>query len=127
MSGPATTAFVSSAPVLGEGGLGYAAGTDGQLTVWHRGTFAPAWAAPIPNASGGVVASPNLDCNRLHPAPGRPGVLYVAALDGTLTAILVDSPRLDATADWPKYQRDAANTGNATLPAARVTFNPGCP
>ena len=29
---------------------------------------------------------------------------------------LMDSPGLDSAAPWPKYQRDNANTGNASLP-----------
>ena len=43
------------------------------------------------------------------------GVLYVLTRSGavaTLRAILVDSPGLDNTAPWPKYQRDNGNTGN---------------
>ena len=45
--------------------------------------------------------------------------------NGTLASVIVDSHRLNLTAEWPKYQRDAYNSGNAT--SAGELLNPGCP
>ncbi len=71
-----------------------------------------------------VVASPNLDCNRKSSAlmQSGPGVLYLAVPTGHLIAVLVDSPKLSTTAEWPKWQHDAQNSGNPDFPR-----NAGCP
>lgn len=45
--------------------------------------------------------------------PNRPGTLYVPLGTGQVASVIVDSRRLDPTAEWPKYQRDAYNSGNA--------------
>jgi hypothetical protein len=50
------------------------------------------------------------------------GSLYIATESGYLLSLIVDSPGLDDTAPWPKYQRDAFNSGRAGSP-----LNPGCP
>jgi len=44
------------------------------------------------------------------------GSLYVGSLSGNMFAVVVDSPGLDSTAPWPKYQHDVRNTGNPTTP-----------
>jgi hypothetical protein len=74
-----------------------------------------------------VYAHPTLDCNRrLGAATTTTGVLYVAASNGWVSAIIVDSPKLlDTTGAWPKFQRTAGNSGNSD--AQRFELNPGCP
>jgi hypothetical protein len=51
-----------------------------------------------------------IDCNRVS---GRGGVMYVVANGGNLWAELIRSPGIATDADWPKWQRDPANSGNA--------------
>ena len=65
----------------------------------------------------GVSASPAFDCNRLATgtAKAATGVLYLASGGGLVMAVIVDSPKLDTQAKWPKYQRDAFNSGNTFL------------
>jgi hypothetical protein len=115
-------------PVLGSG-LVYAVGASGMLTVRRQSDLSEVWSGNLV-ASPSAVAQPALDVyrdgsgNKVCPT-GTPttrpplGVLYVltrtgsgAAAVATLRAILVDSPGLDPTAPWPKYQRDNGNTGN---------------
>lgn len=68
------------------------------------------WKQPLMTAtSPSLVSHPTLDCSRTNPATG---ILYVPYTNGTLQAIVVDSPGLDLTAVWPKYQRSAGNAGN---------------
>jgi hypothetical protein len=114
-------------PVLGAG-LVYAVGASGTLTVRRQADLTEVWSGSLGMTSGTapVVAQPALDVyrdgagNKVCPtgtATTRPalGVLYVMTKNGsmaTLRAILVDSPGLDNTAPWPKYQRDNGNTGN---------------
>lgn len=125
--GPRTTAEVTTSPVLGVGGRGYAVATDGQLTVFSTGTsLSNEWSATLP--IGGVVASPTLDCLRNSNGVGissTVGVLYVASTTGNVAAVLVDSPKLNTSTDsWPKYQRTAGNAGNTS---SNFELNPGCP
>ena len=114
-----------STPVLGNGGMTYAVDQKGSMFVVPQ-NFAAAsnalWAAALPSAvAGTVTASPTLDCNRRKPS-SQTGVLYLATESGWLVSYLVDSPGgLDTTAPWPKYARDARNTGNFNGPAI------GCP
>jgi hypothetical protein len=115
----------AAAPVLGNGGLLYAVGGGGVLTVRRQSDLTEAWSGGLATASGvGGVAQMALDVYRdangakVCPlAAGRTlGMLYVLTKSGataTLHAIVVDSPGLDGTAPWPKYQRDNGNTGNA--------------
>ena len=119
------------AVLLAEGDLIYTVTEAGQLFVHDvsnpGGPPVALWNAPLGIGSGGFVyASPALDCNRpLAGGPGiagKPGVLYVASTAGVVTAIIVDSPKLDTSAEWPKFQHDATNSGNPAFP-----LNPGCP
>ncbi|MEW5741088.1 MAG: hypothetical protein AB1938_19355, partial [Myxococcota bacterium] len=119
----AVTGGILGSPVLGNRGGVYAVSKTGGQVVLST------VAAPLPAAAGyvagTVVASPNLDCNRLQPEAGRPGVLYFLDTAGRLTAVLVDDSKLDTTAGaWPKYQRTASNAGN---PSSDFPLNPGCP
>lgn len=113
-------------PVLGNGVV-YLMGASGTLTVRRQSDLSEVWSGSLATLTGqGTVAQPALDVyrdgagNKVCPT-GTPttrpalGVLYVLTRSGavaTLRAILVDSPGLDNTAPWPKYQRDNANTGN---------------
>ena len=86
-------------------------GGQSDLTeVWRTNIAAPTLvsqpALDVYRGSGG-----SKDCSK------RLGVFYVSTESGltaTLTAILVDSQGLDPTAPWPKFQKDNANTGNAS-------------
>jgi hypothetical protein len=112
-------------PVAGQGRRLYVADDQGTLFVLHQDRIAdagsdwPAVALPSP-ANGTVSASLTLDCNRRQPA-SQSGILYIATESGWLVSYIVDSKGLDATAPWPKYQRDARNTANLAGPAI------GCP
>ncbi len=110
---------VQGAPLLGQGGWVYAAGTDGTLVVRREDDFGnDAWSV---DGLGAIEASLNIDCGRDSSGserPGAPGVLYVANTDGELYALIVDSRGIDTTAAWPKYQHDPRNTGNADTPVS---------
>ncbi len=110
----------SSMPVLGAGGLVYVIGGAGVLAVRRASDLGEVWSASLDSLSGsGNISQLALDVLR---GPGGAkdcsrelGVLYVvtrAGAEATLRAVLVDSAGLDATAPWPKYQHDNANTGN---------------
>jgi len=120
----------SNAPVLGGGGLVYALGlgSDAGLTVRRQSDLSEVWSGdPFPpgTTSFGPPALDVLRTGTGTPNCSRPlGVLYVASVSGqvaTLLAVLVDSPGLDPTAPWPKYQRDNGNTGNISLSTAPWT------
>jgi hypothetical protein len=108
------------APVLGAGGLAYLISpVTGRFTVVNLSTGTVAWTQQNAFTPGAV--SPALDVWRdrsLMKHCGRGlGVLYVAARnDAALQAIIVDSPGLDATAPWPRFHHDNANTGNPETP-----------
>ncbi len=111
-------------PTLGEGGMLYAVDARGNLFVLPQ-NFSnndnATWGVGMRNEFGTTVsASPALDCNRLQ-AGSETGVIYIATDSGWLVSYLVDSKGLDPTAPWPKYARDARNTGNFFGPAI------GCP
>ncbi|MBL8938074.1 MAG: hypothetical protein JNM69_26155 [Archangium sp.] len=141
LAGPASTQLVTS-PVIGGGGLAHGVGgsadrlysvtADGALRVFVVSATdgvagaTPEWSATPAEVFGSVktvYAHPTMDCSRPS-APGRPGVLYVVATDGTVAAIVVDSAKLSATAPWPKWQRTAGNAGNDD--EALFPKNPGC-
>ena len=123
--GPAGTAFtgpVTASPVLTANARLTAqdrlyvvntAGTLGSLRL--SASSAMEWTGSVGLSS--VSASPAFDCNRLAgiTAKAATGVLYIASGGGALVAVIVDSPRLDTQARWPKYQRDAFNSGNTFL------------
>ncbi|HVP60842.1 MAG TPA: PQQ-binding-like beta-propeller repeat protein, partial [Myxococcaceae bacterium] len=109
ISGPAR-----SVPLAGAGGLLYVASNAGSLEA--RSSDRRVWAVSL--APEGISASVTLDCSRApRSAAGNPsGILYSATTAGSLFAIVVDSPGLDSTAPWPKYQHDVRNTGNPSTP-----------
>ena len=113
-----TTQDVS--PILGAGSLVYVVSRSGEVFVRNTNAIAtPVWSASFV-AAADVVGQPALDVLRdsagMKQCRGL-GVLYLPSSSGTeatLTALLVDSEGLDRNAPWPKYQRDNANTGNAS-------------
>jgi hypothetical protein len=109
--------FQQVTPVLGAGGLLYTATSNSDVvSVREAATLQSRWMATLEGVSSS--ASPTLDCARAAtgaPAGGNLGVLYVPA-GSKLYALIVDSPGLDGTAPWPKYQRDARNSGNPATP-----------
>ncbi|MFZ5439269.1 MAG: hypothetical protein ACOZQL_04630 [Myxococcota bacterium] len=107
------TGSVVSTPLLGEGGLLYFVDENGTLFVMNQ-SFSPntaeLWRAALPSQVGTSVAAPiSVDCNRRR-ATG--GVLYLATSTGWVVSYLIDSVGLDSTSPWPKYARDARNSGN---------------
>lgn len=114
----ASSSFVQATPVLGTNNLVYSVSTAGRLIVSDRTLGAALWF--VDGLGTGIEASPNLGCNKQRPS--GPGLLYVAVPNSPLMAIIVDSDKLDSTADWPKYQHDAQNTGNFAS-----TTNLDCP
>jgi hypothetical protein len=121
------------APVLGATAGGqpdrvYVVSQGGTLGVAPQvgaGTMEMPWTDVLPLATSTVSASPTLDCNRYAVTAGaraNTGVLYVVTNQGEVVSLVVDSPRLDTAAKWPKFQRDAFNSGNTSL-----SLDAGCP
>jgi hypothetical protein len=108
-------------PAAGEGRRVYVADEAGSLFVLRQAQVAdggsewPMVSLPA-QVAGAVTASLALDCNR-RVTTSQSGILYLATESGWLVSYIVDSKGLDPTAPWPKYQRDARNTGNLTGPA----------
>jgi hypothetical protein len=112
----------ATTPILGAGGRLYVLGENGRLYVRNSGTLAAQWEGDVaPGLT--ALSQPALDvyrsANGMKDCSRPLGVLYALTRSGTgasamatLRAILVDSPGLDNTAPWPKYQRDNGNTGN---------------
>lgn len=123
LPGSAFTGNDVGTPALGADGNVYAVDETGGLFVVARGFASDAgveWAAPLDAAFGNAVrASPTLDCNRKAGVGG--GVIYIATDSGWLVSYLVDARGLDPMATWPKYARDARNSGNISGPSI------GCP
>jgi hypothetical protein len=102
--------------VLGQGGWLYLSASSG-FQAWKQDGTAPVWEAADAGFSTADVAL-NIDCTRDDNGVGlsRPGVVYVKTGVTKLSAIVVDSHGIDATAPWPKYQHDPRNTGNVDTP-----------
>jgi hypothetical protein len=119
----ATSQF-STSPVLGRArgalpSLGYAVTDTAEVVVFRDTGYL--YSIQLPQF--GRPSHPVLDCNRANPNSGT-GILYIAFESGAVVALIVDSPGLDPTSPWPKYQRTAGNHGNA---AAVFPLNDGCP
>ncbi len=104
----------ATTPVLGWGERVYQVSSEGHVLSASQQTLVSDWRSPSPML-GEVVASPTLDCNRERSGTST-GVLYFGTTQGWLVAYVVDSPGLDPTAQWAKYQHDARNTGNVSVP-----------
>jgi hypothetical protein len=101
------------APVVGKNDRLYTLNDAGRVTAWTASTLAQQWSVDVTPVVTASTVSPTLDCRRNatgQPAAG-PGTLYIAAAT-KLYAFIVDSPGLETGAPWPKFQRDARNTGN---------------
>jgi hypothetical protein len=121
---PGVGSFQGASPVLGAGGLVYALSGNGTLTARRQSDLSEVWSGVLSSLSGvSNLTQMALDVYR-DSAGGKQcpnvtgrnlGVLYVLTRESStarLRAIIVDSPGLDSTAPWPKYQRDNGNTGN---------------
>lgn len=116
---PAGTTPGTGTPVLGANSYVYATASNGTVLAAKQ-DLTTQWAVALPSAiAGTVTASSTLDCNRERPLSGT-GIFYLANGTGWLIAYIVDSPGLDPSAPWPKYQHDARNTGNTNV-------STGCP
>jgi hypothetical protein len=129
--GTFTSGFLKTTPVLGAprpsspAKLGYAVSTTGHLIVFDSVSGALEWktSSPLPGSAKAVAAHPTLDCSRT--GSRTTGTLYVLYTDGNVQAVIVDSPGLDSSAVWPKYQRTSGNAGN---PDSRFPIrSPLCP
>ncbi len=114
------TGSVVASPVLTQNAGGFAdrifvVNTSGTLASMKLTDAATEWSGST--GLNSVSASPAFDCNRLAStaAKAATGILYIASGNGKLASIIVDSPKLDIAAKWPKYQRDAFNSGNTFL------------
>ncbi|OJH42310.1 hypothetical protein BON30_03640 [Cystobacter ferrugineus] len=108
--------IIKGTPVWGAGGYVYTASSTSGVIQARRPLEHIEWQF---DAESPIEASMNLDCSRAADGgvvAGMPGVLYAASQDGRVFAIVVDSPGLDSTAPWPKYQHDSRNTGNPDTP-----------
>ena len=115
-----------NAPILGQGGRLFALAENGALSEWSMASPpVRGWTAPLdPGPAPAFEASPTLDCARDAAGlivAGRPGTLYAASRSGKLYAVIVDSRGIDASAAWPKYQKDPRNSGNATTALAEFS------
>ncbi|MGZ6130877.1 MAG: hypothetical protein ACXWLF_02560 [Myxococcaceae bacterium] len=99
-------------PAAGKGGLIYFGTTEGTLEA-RTGLAAPVWSNPF-GVGEAMLGSPTISCG-VGNSPFV-GVLYSPSTSGNLFSVIVDSPGLDPTAPWPKYQHDVRNTGNPTTP-----------
>jgi len=106
---------VLSTPLSGATGRLYLATVSGSLMC--RTATESSWSVSL-GAAEGFLGSPTIDCARTAgtPVSSSEGMLYVGSLSGSFFAIVVDSPGLDSSAPWPKYQHDIRNTGNPTTP-----------
>jgi hypothetical protein len=108
-------------PVLGANGFVYAVANNGSVAAVDQSSMGVRWTRGLTGISpaGQVLASATLDCNRERPGSGT-GIYFFATSTGWLIGYIVDSPGLDPTAPWPKYQHDARSTGN-------LSVSTGCP
>jgi hypothetical protein len=106
----------SATPVAGAGGRIYLVTGPGSLLC--RTPVEASWSASL-GAAESFLGSPTIDCGARDagvPVASVLGILYVGSAGGNLFAVIVDSPGLDSSAPWPKYQHDVRNTGNPTTP-----------
>ena len=108
---------VTGSPVMGAGSWLYSATTSGTLLARDL-SEETSWSGSL-GPMESFLGSPTIDCGARDagiPVASSTGVLYLGSTSGGFFAVLVDSPGLDATAPWPKYQHDVRNTGNPTTP-----------
>jgi hypothetical protein len=123
----------TTTPIIGGRGIVYVLANNGQLFVRSAGNLMGGWESDIPPGVT-AVSQPALDVYRnsagVKDCTKQLGVFYSLTRTAggpsgtaTLRALFVDSDGLDRTAPWPKYQRDNANTGNATTDISFWTCN----
>lgn len=123
----------TTTPIIGGRGIVYVLANNGQLFVRNAGNLMGGWESDIPPGVT-AVSQPALDVYRnsagVKDCTKQLGVFYSLTRTAggpsgtaTLRALFVDSDGLDRTAPWPKYQRDNANTGNATTDISFWTCN----
>jgi hypothetical protein len=125
-SGAVSPSNSFTSPVVGTGNRVYVVRGDGNLFAFDGSPSTGvagvgAWSGDLFSPAAAVYAHPTLDCSRNTNGTGL-GTLYVVANDGRVTAVIVDSAKLETTAPWPKWQRTAGNSGNVLF-----GLNPGCP
>jgi putative pyrroloquinoline-quinone-binding quinoprotein len=103
---------LTGTPLAGKGGLIYIATLGGTLEA-RSGASTTVWAQSL-GANESFLASPTIGCG--DQSPSQSASLLLAAVTGNIFSIVVDSPGLDPTAAWPKYQHDIRNTGNPSTP-----------
>jgi outer membrane protein assembly factor BamB len=107
------------APVIARNDRLYTVNAQGRVSAWVASTLAPLWSVDVNVDLSMKDTSPNLDCQRDAGGAGiagaTTGTLYFVGAS-RLYAFIVDSPSLAANAPWPKFQRDARNTGNPATP-----------
>ncbi|HLL03881.1 MAG TPA: hypothetical protein VK539_25070 [Myxococcaceae bacterium] len=120
--GPTRVAGVDtlrSAPVIGKNDRLYTVNTQGRVSARVASTLALLWNVDVNVDLSMKDTSPTLDCQRDAGGAGisgaTTGTLYFVGTT-RLYAFIVDSPSLAANAPWPKFQRDARNTGNPATP-----------
>ena len=107
------------APVIARNDRIYTVNAQGKVSAWVASTLAPLWNLDLQMDLSTKDTSPTLDCRRDSGGAGvtgaTTGTLYFVGTT-KLYAFIVDSPGLAANAPWPKFQRDARNTGNPATP-----------
>jgi hypothetical protein len=121
----ATGAPVLATPVIGQDRTLYAVTRPGTIIAARSSDLTELWRFDLnlAAADGGVGQAdfdthPTLDCARSgKTAVSGPGTLYfLGNANGRAYAVIVDSHGLDPSAPWPKFQREARNTGNDGTP-----------
>ena len=107
---PTTEALVGT-PVIGQGGAIYLATIGGSVEA-RSAPASLSWSASLGSGES-FLSSPTIGCGS-HGASS--GVLLIGSTSGNLFAVIVDSPGIEPTSLWPKYQHDVRNTGNPTTP-----------
>ncbi len=107
------------APAIGKNDRLYTLNGGGKVSAWIASSLAPLWTADLALDLSAKDTSLTLDCRRDASGNGVAnsslGNLYFAG-GSKLYALIVDSPGLDPSAPWPKFQHDTRNTGNPATP-----------
>jgi hypothetical protein len=107
------------APVIGKNDRLYTLNVQGRVSAWVASSLAPLWNVDLALDLTPKDSSPTLDCRRdeggVAVGTSSVGNLYFVGTT-KMYAFVVDSPGLDPSAPWPKFQHDARNTGNPATP-----------
>jgi len=109
------TAPLVGTPIVGYGGVLYLATNRGTIESWASSSDVR-WSGSI-GSSESFLASPTIGCRSAGVVGlAQMGDLYIGSTSGNFFSVVVDSPGLDPTSLWPKYQHDIRNTGNPATP-----------